>query len=272
MATRGIAGLIAAAVGAAVVAGVLALPGPTPPGTSEPVATEPVATLSPPHPMPRAGGAAALGGVVDPTAVVITPEPATNGTDTGGAGVVHMMDQVEIAPLGNDWTWVTVGTTAGEGSTPGASCEVTTLATLGAFDVARRDFTGPGTRSDATAGQVIGTFDSVLDAQRAYSAMQAWRESCPSVMQRQGYDAATVGHFVDIKSQADMAGWWSGRFTQHSKASDTTWTAFTGIAVSGATVTVVWIETGEKLPPTVGAIAIAATLRQSTELVRSSIR
>lgn len=261
MATRGIAGLIAAAVGAVIVAGVLALPGPTPP-----VSSAPVATLSPPRPTPRAGGAA------DPTAVAIAPEPAANGSDTGGAGVVHMMDQVEIAPLNNDWTWVTVGTTAGEGSTPGASCEVTTLASLGAFDVARRDFTGPGARSDATAGQVIGSFDSVADARRAYGAMQSWRQSCPAEVQRQGYDEATVGHFVRIASQADKAGWWSGSFTAHSKASDTTWTALTGIAVSGSTVTVVWIETGEKLPAAIGAKAIAVTLRQSTELVRTSIR
>jgi hypothetical protein len=267
VARRGVAALIAAAAGAVLVAGVLALPGPTPP-----VSSAPVATLSPPRPVAPAGGAAALGDAVDPTAVMITPEPATNGTDTGGAGVVHMMDRVEIAPLGVDWTWETVGTTAGEGSTPGASCAVTTLATLGAVDVARRDFTGPGTRSDATAGQVIGSFDNVADARRAFGAMQSWRQSCPSEMQRQGYDTATVSHFVHIDSQADTAGWWSGRFTQHSKASDTNWTALTGIAASGATVTVVWIETGEKLPAAIGNAAIAATLRQSTELVRTSIR
>jgi hypothetical protein len=267
VATRGTAGLIAAAAGAVIAAGVLALPGPTPAVTSAPVAT-----LSPPRPMTGAGGAAPLAGTVDPTAVVITPEPGTNGTDTGGPGVIHMMDRVEIAPLGNDWAWETLGTTAGEGSTPGASCEVTTLATLGAFDVARRDFSGPGTRSDATAGQVIGSFDTIVDARRAYSAMQSWRQTCPSRMQRQGYDAATVSHFVHIDSKADTAGWWSGGFTQQSKGSETTWTALTGIATSGTTVTVVWIETGGKLPAAVGNTAIAATLRQSTELVRSSVR
>lgn len=268
MARRGIAGLIAAAAGAVIVAGVLALPGPTPPVTSAPVTT-----LSPPRPMPRAGGADAPGGPADPTAVVITPEPAGNGTDTGGAGVVHMMDQVEIAPLGRGWTsWQTVGTTAGEGTTPGPSCEVTTLATLGAFDVARRDFTGPGARSDATAGQVVGSFDTVADAKRAYSAMQSWRLSCPSRMKRQGYDAATVSGFVRTDSKADSAGWWSGRFIQHTKPFDTTWTALTGIATSGLTVTVVWIETGDTLSASDGNTAIAATLRQSTELVRSSVR
>jgi hypothetical protein len=251
-----------------VVAGVLALPGPAPKVTSTPVAT-----LSPPRPVTRAGDAAPVGGAVDPSAVVITPEPAANGTDTGGAGVVHMMDQVEIAPLGRGWTtWQTVGTTAGEGTTPGASCEVTTLATLGAFDIARRDFAGPGARSDATAGQVVGSFASVTDAQRAYGAMQSWRGSCPSRMQRQGYDAATVSDFVRITSKADMAGWWSGRFVEHAKPFDTTWTALTGIATSGSTVTVVWIETGDTLSAGDGNTAIAATLRQSTELVRSSVR
>jgi len=76
VATRGTAGLIAAAAGAVIAAGVLALPGPTPAVTSAPVAT-----LSPPRPMTGAGGAAPLAGTVDPTAVVITPEPGTNGTD-----------------------------------------------------------------------------------------------------------------------------------------------------------------------------------------------
>lgn len=265
---RGTAGLIAAAAAAVIVAGVLALPGPTPPVTSAPVAT-----LSPPRPIVGAGGADALGDAVEPSPVVITPEPAGNGTDTGGEGVIHMMDQVEIAPLDRGWTsWQTVGTTAGEGSTPGASCEVTTLATLGAFNVARRDFAGPGARSDATAGQVIGSFDTVEDALRAYSAMQSWRQTCPSRMQRQGYDVATVGDFVRLDSKADAAGWWSGRFVQHTKPFDTTWTALTGIATSGSTVTVVWIETGETLSARDGNVAIAATLRQSTELVRTSIR
>lgn len=268
MARRGTAGLIAAAAGAVIVAGVLALPGPTPSATSAPVAT-----LSPPRPMVGQGGGAPLADAVKPSAVVITPEPGTNGTDTGGAGVVHMMDRVEIAPLGNDWTWQTVGTTAGEGSTPGASCAVTSLSTLGAFDVARRDFSGPGSRSDASAGQVVGSFDTVADAQRAYTAMQSWRQTCPSRMQRQGYDAATVSRFVHLDSKADTAGWWSGRFTARSEGRpDVTWTALTAIATSGTTVTVVWIETGETLPATVGATAIAATVRQSTELVRTSIR
>jgi len=268
VARRGVGGLIAAGAAAAIVAGVLALPGPAPS-----VVPAPIATLSPPRPVPRTGGAEALGGAVDPTAVVITPEPAANGTDTGGAGVVHMMDEVEVAPLGRGWTtWQTVGTTAGEGSTPGASCEVTTLATLGAFDIARRDFAGPGARADATAGQVIGSFDSVADAQRAYAAMQSWRPSCASRMQRQGYDAATVSDFVRIDSKADGAGWWSGRFVEHTKPFDTTWTALTGIATSGSTVTVVWIETGDVLSTSAGNAAIAATLRQSTELVRTSIR
>jgi len=268
VARRGTAGLIAAATGAVIVAGVLALPGPTPKATSEPVAT-----LSPPHPILRGGGGGVpLAGLIDPSPVVVTADPGTNGTDTGGAGVVHMMDRVEIAPLGNDWTWQTVGTTAGEGSTPGASCEVTTLSTLGAFDVARRDFSGPGEHSDATAGQVVGSFDTVVDARRAFSAMQSWRQTCPSRMQRQGYDTATVSHFVHIESKADAAGWWSGRFTERSGGSDVTWTALTGIATSGSTVTVVWIETGEKLAATLDDTAIAATLRQSTELVRTSIR
>jgi hypothetical protein len=269
VARRGFAGLIAAAVGAVIVAGVLALPGPTPPDAP---AAAPPATLSPPRPVPRAGAAGALAGAVDPSAVVVSPNPATNGPDTGGLGVVHMMDQVEIARLGRDWTWSTVGTTAGEGSTPGASCEVTTLATLGAFDVARRDFSGPGTRSDATGGQVVGSFDTVFDARRAFRAMQSWRQSCASRMQRQGYDAATIGDFVRIDSKADTAGWWSGRFTQRGKGSPTVWTALTGIATSGTTVTVVWIETGQALPPAVGNAAIAATIRQSTELIRSSVR
>jgi len=268
VARRGAAGLIAAAVAAVVVAGVLALPGPTPKDTAVPITT-----LSPPRPISRAGDAGPSGGAIDPSAAVITPEPAANGTDTGGAGVVHMMDQVEIAPLGKGWTtWQTVGTTAGEGTTPGASCEVTTLATLGAFDIARRDFAGPGARSDATAGQVIGSFDSVADAQRAYRAMQSWRQSCPSQMQRQGYDTATVGDFVRITSKADASGWWAGRFVQHTKPFDSTWTALTGVAVSGATVTVVWVETGDTLSSAGAATAIAATLRQSTELVRTSIR
>jgi len=109
-------------------------------------------------------------------------------------------------------------------------------------------------------GQVIGSFDTIVDARRAYSAMQSWRQTCPSRMQRQGYDAATVSHFVHIDSKADTAGWWSGGFTQQSKGSETTWTALTGIATSGTTVTVVWIETGGKLPAAVGNTAIAATL------------
>lgn len=271
MAGRGGAGLLAAAAAAVIVAGVLALPGPAPPVTSAPVAT-----LSPPRPLTGAGGglsAADPDGVIDPTAVVITPEPAGNGTDTGGAGVVHMMDQVEIAPLGRGWTsWQTVGTTAGEGTSPGASCEVTTLATLGASDVARRDFAGPGGRSDVAAGQVIGTFAGVADARRAYRAMQSWRQSCPSQMQRQGYDTATVGAFARLDSKADGAGWWSGRFMRAGTSADDTWIAYTGIAVSGSTVTVVWIETGDSMWAPFGATAIAATLRQSTELVRTSIR
>jgi hypothetical protein len=265
MAGRGFAGLIAAAVGALIVAGVLALPGPQPA-----LKAAPVATLSPPHNVPRPGSA--LAGVVDPSVVVVTPDPVPNGTDTGGAGVIHMMDQVEIAPLGSGWTWETLGTTAGEGSTPGASCEVTPLAALGAFDVARRDFSGPGDRSNATAGQVIGSFDTVVDARRAYDAMGSWRQTCSSRMQRQGYDTATVGHFVHIDSKADAAGWWPGRFTEHGKGSHSTWTALTGVAISGTTVTVVWIETGAKLGAPTGDAAIAATLHQSTELVRTSIR
>jgi hypothetical protein len=268
VARRGFAGLIAAAVGAVIVAGVLALPGPAPSVSPTPT---PPATLSPPRPV-SGGGAAALAGAVDPSAVVVTPDPATNGPDTGGLGVVHMMDQVEIAPLGKDWTWSTVGTTAGEGSTPGASCEVTTLGALGAFDVARRDFSGPGPRSDATAGQAVGSFATVFEARRAFRAMQSWRQSCSSRMQREGYDAATVSDFVQVDAKADTAGWWSSRFTKQSKGSLAVWTALTGIATSGTTVTVVWIETGQKLSAGVGDAAIAATIRQSSELVRSSVR
>ncbi len=256
-----IAALVAVA-GVAVVAVVLALPGP---GDSTTPVADPTSTLSPPRAAGPTPGAATK-------AEVAAPQPATGAPDTGGAGALHMLDSVELGSLGQDWTWTTLGTTAGEGTSPGASCEGLTLAALGAFDIARRDFGGPGEESRATAGQVIGSFTSPSAARQAYAAMQSWRQTCPARMQRQGYDSATVGPFVPLRTKAASAGWWSARMVQDPRHPDVVWTAQTAVATSRNAVEIIWIETGEPGPAARSSAAITATLRQSSELIRSSVR
>jgi len=223
------------------------------PTTAGPVPSAAVPTRPPPTAAPR----------------TLSPPIHPPGQDQGGGAQLHLMDATELAPLDPRWSWQTVGTTAGEGSTPGGMCQAATLESLGAHDVARRDYTGPDPQR-ANAGQVVGSFDDEGEAANAYASMRGWRTNCPGRMRAEnGWTTAEVGPLRQVATHATEAGWWLGTFGPVSPGRDS-WYAATGIARDGAVVSVLWIEVRSTRAPQ--SDPMAATLRQSALLMRSSTR
>lgn len=220
------------------------------------------------HAQRRAATPATLDPAKTPTPV--PAQPRMRGT------TLHLLTADQVGEFNASWRWIIGSTQSGEGKFIDAFCQQSSLASLGASAVTRRDFIGASRKSnDTDAGQLLATFPSPGAAAKAYQAMLRWRATCSASMHKRGFTTAKVRPLQQVATNAERAGWWLGIFTPvnpdlPNAYTNAGWFAATGIAQDGDTVTVVWINViGQDYSYDTGNEPMARTLVNAASVVGS---
>jgi hypothetical protein len=132
-------------------------------------------------------------------------------------------------------TWTATGDLPDEGVTPVSVCLSSDLGSLGARDALRRDYSW-GSEGTVVGANVIGVFDSSVEAKSAYETFAQWLNGC---------SWGTSHGPTDVTVPAGEAGWW---WVGHDNGDSSGQIEVVGLVRRAATVSVVvWRQDGQDL-------------------------
>jgi hypothetical protein len=195
---------------------------PAPPGASEPGTdrtSAPGKTTPPETPSPTS--------TTEPPPASPTGPPVSPDRLLGAAEMPQVNDSAT--------TWTATGDLPDEGVTPVSLCLPGDLASLGAGDTLRRDYTW-GSEGTVTGANVIGAFDSADEARSAYETFAQWLDGC---------SWGTPHGPTEVSLPAGEAGWW---WVGHDNGDSSGQIEVVGLVRRARTVSVVvWRQDGQDL-------------------------
>jgi hypothetical protein len=137
----------------------------------------------------------------DPT----PPEPSES--PAGGDGLQgRLLSAGEVPGFNQEYRWTKGGTSGSEPEEPFGTCQRFSMTSVGATDVAVRDFRPATAGAEDSAGELVAEFPDSMTARRAFEVLKSWRAKCASRLE--GYDRADVGRLEGVDVPGGTGGWY----------------------------------------------------------------
>jgi hypothetical protein len=139
--------------------------------TDDPVAERPASapasrTVTPETPSPAA----------ETSSAVASPTPTQ--TEAAARGLTDRLLPASALPGFNEQlTWQETGTSTGEPQEPFGTCQQFAFTSIGAMQVAVRDY-APAGAAQSSGGELVAEFADAKTAKRAYEVLKSWRAKC----------------------------------------------------------------------------------------------
>ena len=211
-------------------------------------ATQPAAstTSSAPTAAPTTDGTAESSAQATPTettssatsSAAPTPTAPTSSAPSGTGGLrSRLLAASDVPGFNDDYRWTAGGTRSREPQTPFGTCQRFAMTSIGATDVAVRDYRPATGGTQDRASELVAEFPDSTTARRAFAVLKAWRAQCAD--QLGGFKTSEVGDLQDVSVASGTGGWYVLTYGPVAGDPDASFFDAQGLAVVGTRIAMV---------------------------------
>jgi hypothetical protein len=172
------------------------------------------------------------------TSAAPSPSEPTSSAPAGTGGLrSRLLAAADVPGFNDDFRWTEGRTRSQEPRTPVGTCQRFAMTSIGATDVAVRDYrpvTG-GTPDHAT--ELVAEFPDSTTARRAFAVLKAWRAQCADRLGR--FKTSEVGELQDVSVASGTGGWYLLTYGPVAGDPDAAFFDAQGLAVVGTRIAMV---------------------------------
>jgi len=210
-------------------------------------ATQPAAstTSSAPTAAPTTDGTAESSAPATPTETTSSAAPSptaptapTSSAPSGTRGLrSRLLAASDVPGFNDDYRWTEGGTRSREPQTPFGTCQRFAMTSIGATDVAVRDYRPATGGTQDRASELVAEFPDSTTARRAFAVLKAWRAQCADQLKR--FDTSRVGALQDVSVDGGTGGWYLLTYGPVTGDPDAAFFDAQGLAVVGTRIAMV---------------------------------
>ncbi len=172
------------------------------------------------------------------TSAAPSPSAPTSSAPAGTGGLrSRLLDAADVPGFNDDFRWTEGRTRSQEPQKPFGTCQRFAMTSIGATDVAVRDYL-PGTGgTQDRASELVAEFPDSTTARRAFAVLKAWRAQCADQLGR--FKTSEVGDLQDVSVASGTGGWYLLTYGPVAGDPDAAFFDAQGLAVVGTRIAMV---------------------------------
>jgi hypothetical protein len=175
-----------------------------------------------------------------PTTTSAAPSPSepTSSAPAGGGGLrSRLLGAADVPGFNDGFRWAEGRTGSQEPRTSVGTCQRFAMTSIGATDVAVRDYRPVSGGTQDHASELVAEFPDSTTARRAFAVLKAWRAQCADRLKR--YKTSRIGKLEDVSVDGGTGGWYLLTYGPVAGDADSAFFDAQGMAVVGTRIAVV---------------------------------